>query len=86
MAVAMVLAQSLRGAGRTREALGVSVIGAVLVRLSATWLLAITMGFGLAGVWLGSTLDWMVRSVLLGVIWRRTATRAAAAQDATVSP
>jgi putative MATE family efflux protein len=76
MAVGMVLAQSLRGAGRTREALGVSAIGAVLVRLSATWFLAITMGFGLKGVWLGSTLDWMVRSFLLGVIWRRTAARA----------
>jgi multidrug resistance protein, MATE family len=86
MAIGMVLAQSLRGAGRTREALGVSLIGAVLVRLAATWFFAITMGFGLAGVWLGSTLDWMVRSVLLGFIWRRTATRAAAGQGATVSP
>ena len=80
MAVGIVLAQSLRGAGRTREALGVSVIGAVMVRLSATWFLAITMGFGLTGVWMGSTLDWIVRSILLGVIVRRTARRLAAAR------
>ena len=85
MAVGIVLAQSLRGAGRTRDALGVSVVGAVLVRLSATWFFAITMGFGLAGVWLGSTLDWVVRSVLLGLIWRRTAARSAGV-DATVAP
>ena len=65
MAVGIVLAQSLRGAGRTREALGVSVIGAVIVRLSATWFFAITLGFGLVGVWMGSTLDWIVRSILL---------------------
>ena len=78
MAAGIVLAQSLRGAGRTREALGVSVIGAVMVRLSATWLLAITLGFGLTGVWMGSTLDWIVRSILLALIGRRTSARAAA--------
>ncbi len=80
MAVGIVLAQSLRGAGRTREALGVSVIGAVLVRLSATWLFAITLGFGLTGVWMGSTLDWMVRSGMLAVIGSRIAAREAAAR------
>ena len=73
MAVGIVLAQSLRGAGRTREALAVSVIGAVIVRLSATWLFAVTLGLGLTGVWMGSTLDWMVRSALLGAIGSRTA-------------
>ena len=71
MAFSIVLAQSVRGAGRTREALGVSLIGAVLVRLTATWFFAMTLGLGLVGVWLGSTLDWIVRSILLGMIWRR---------------
>lgn len=85
MAVGIVLAQSLRGAGRTREALGVSVIGAVIVRLSATWLLAITFGFGLTGVWMGSTLDWIVRSVMLAVIGSRSAAREAAARALAAS-
>ena len=80
MAVGIVLAQALRGSGRTRDALGVSVIGAVVVRLSATWFFAITLGLGLVGVWLGSTLDWFVRSILLGLIWRRTTTRVAEAE------
>ncbi|MBX3191522.1 MAG: MATE family efflux transporter [Labilithrix sp.] len=71
MAIGIVLAQSLRGAGRTREALGVSIIGAVVVRLSATWFFAITLGLGLPGVWMGSTLDWMVRSALLAAIASR---------------
>jgi MATE family multidrug resistance protein len=85
MAVGIVLAQSLRGAGRTREALGVSVIGAVIVRLSATWIFAITLGFGLTGVWMGSTLDWIVRSALLGMIGSRTAARAADARALAAS-
>jgi putative MATE family efflux protein len=76
MAVGTVLAQSLRGAGETRAVLGVSAVGAFVVRLSMTWLLAITLGLGLTGVWLGSTADWFVRSLLLTALGRRRARRA----------
>lgn len=75
MAMGVVLSQALRGAGRTKEALLVSTLGAVVVRLAATWLLAVTLGLGLVGVWIGSTLDWLVRSALL----TRLGIRAAAA-------
>ncbi len=70
MAVGIVLGQSLRGAGDTRGALGVSALGALAVRLSCTWLFALKLGLGLQGVWLGSTCDWVARSVLL-VFWGR---------------
>jgi putative MATE family efflux protein len=69
MGAGIVLAQSLRGAGRTREALAISMIGAVVVRLSATYVFGIVLGLGLVGMWMGSTVDWMVRSALLA-IWQ----------------
>lgn len=65
MGAGIVLAQSMRGAGRTREALVVSIVGAVFVRLTATYFFGIVLGFGLVGVWMGSTVDWIVRSALL---------------------
>jgi multidrug resistance protein, MATE family len=71
MGAGIVLAQSLRGAGRTREALAVSIIGAVIVRLSATYVFGIALGFGLVGIWMGSTVDWIVRSILLGARQRK---------------
>jgi MATE family, multidrug efflux pump len=71
MAISIVLAQALRGAGRTRSALGVTVVGAVFVRLPMTWLFAIGSGFGLVGAWLGSTSDWVVRSAILLVMGLR---------------
>jgi putative MATE family efflux protein len=80
MATGLVLAQALRGAGRTRHALGVSFVGAVFVRLTATWFLAFGLGLGLVGVWLGSTTDWFVRTGLLVVLFRRRAFRTREAQ------
>jgi putative MATE family efflux protein len=86
MATGLVLAQSLRGAGKTREALAVSAIGAVVVRVGATYLLAIHLGLGLVGIWLGSTCDWIVRSALYGLVGIRrisdTAPSGARARDA----
>jgi MATE family multidrug resistance protein len=76
MAIATVLAQSLRGAGRTRAVLIVSATGAFVVRLACTWFFAITCGLGLTGVWMGSTCDWIVRSVLLVRIGMRPLHRA----------
>lgn len=71
MAVGIVLAQSLRGAGRTRTALGVSLMGAVVVRLSATWIFTFVLGLSLVGVWMGSTTDWIVRALVLVFLFRR---------------
>ena len=74
MAVGIVLAQSLRGAGRTKAALAVSFTGAVFVRLGATWFFTFHLGLGLVGVWLGSTTDWFVRAIVLVWFFRRPLT------------
>lgn len=67
MAVTIVFAHALRGAGMTKQVLGVSAVGAFCVRIACTWLFAITLGMGLTGVWVGSTCDWLARGVLL--VW-----------------
>lgn len=78
MAFTIVVGMGLRGAGATRTVLHVTFIGGLCVRIAATWLFAITLGWGLAGIWLGSTADWVVRSVLLALAytkgrWKTTA-------------
>lgn len=65
MAFGIVLSQAFRGAGLTRVSLATSLAGALVVRLVFTYVFAIRLNLGLAGVWMGSTADWMTRSILL---------------------
>jgi Na+-driven multidrug efflux pump len=71
MAFATVTGMGLRGAGDTRTVLAVTVVAAVGVRLAATYFFAVSLGLGLVGVWMGSTADWVCRSVLLGGAYAR---------------
>lgn len=66
MTASIVLAQGLRGAGDTRSPLYVAIIGGLLVRVSLAWWLSVGLGLGLVGIWWASTIDWGVRTVLLG--------------------
>lgn len=70
MAIAVVLAQSVRGAGATREAFAVSLLGALVVRIAATWFFSAFLRLGLLGVWIGSTVDWIVRATVYSVRWK----------------
>jgi putative MATE family efflux protein len=71
MAFATVLGTGLRGAGDTRTVLGVTIASAMVIRLLATYFFAITLGYGLLGIWMGSTADWICRSALLGAAYAR---------------
>jgi putative MATE family efflux protein len=67
MAFATVTAMALRGAGDTKTVLGISGICSVVVRLVATYMFAIHWNLGLVGVWMGSTCDWIARTLLLSI-------------------
>ncbi len=64
-------AGALRGAGDTRSPMTVALVGTFLFRLPLVYLLALTFGLGLRGVWYGTLLDWMGRAVVIYVIFRR---------------
>ncbi len=71
MAVGVVLAQALRGAGDTRSPLVTAVLGGFLVRVGLVWLLGVQQGMGIRAVWVASGVDWVVRTAVLGAIFLR---------------
>jgi putative MATE family efflux protein len=67
----MIVAGGFRGAGDTRTPLYVTLVGVLVFRLALVYLLAIHLGWGLAGVWWGAALDWTGRATLLWLFFRR---------------
>ena len=61
----------LRGSGDTKTPMKVAIIGPLLVRPISGYLLAFYWGYGLWGIWIGSTLDWLARSIWLYVVFRQ---------------
>jgi putative MATE family efflux protein len=70
LALYFIYSAALRGAGDTRSPMIVSLLGAIVFRVSAVWLLAIYFGLGLAGVWYGTAIDWLGRAVVVWVLYR----------------
>jgi MATE family multidrug resistance protein len=71
MAVTDAMGGALRGAGDTRTPMLVALVGPVFIRLFSCWYLAFEQGWGLYGIWIGTTLDWGTRAVLLSLVFRR---------------
>lgn len=71
MAYASVMRMALRGAGATGTVLATTLVGIFLVRLPVAYLAVTELGWGLAGVWLGSTVHWVVEAGLLWFVFRR---------------
>lgn len=69
-AVIFALGGALRGAGDTRYPLVVSLVNWFLVRLPLAYILAFPLGMGLTGIWLGVTVDYFVRALLLALRFR----------------
>ncbi len=73
MTTAIVLAQGLRGAGDTRSPLSAAIVSGLVVRVSLAWGLTAGLGLGLVGIWWASTIDWGMRTILLGRVFARGA-------------
>jgi Na+-driven multidrug efflux pump len=58
---AIVLAHGMRGAGDTRGPMLLTAVSTYVVRLPLTYLFGITLGWGLLGVWLGMSIELLVR-------------------------
>lgn len=71
MACGTVLGEAMRGAGATRSTFVVSLLCGAGVRLLVTFVAALHFDLGLVGVWLGSTVDWAMRTLLFGVLFVR---------------
>lgn len=69
MAVSYVLGAVLHGAGDTMRAFQISLIGRLVVRLVASFFFAYVLNLGLVGIWIGSTIDWLIRSIILGIVF-----------------
>ncbi len=68
MAISMVLAGALRGAGETRWVMLTPILGGWIVRLPLSYWLGYTRGFGLLGIWWTMMADWVIRSV--AIAWK----------------
>ena len=71
LAIYMVYSGGLRGAGDTISPMIITIVGTLCFHVPISYLFGITLGWGLAGVWFGSALDWICRAVAIYVLYRR---------------
>ena len=58
------------GTSRCHTAFGIAVLGSFVVRIAATLFFVQGLHLGLAGVWLGSGCDWILRAALASWRWQ----------------
>lgn len=80
-ALSHILTSSVQGTGNSKYPLYVTLLGNVLMRLGAGYVLAYFLRWNLIGVWTGIVLDFLLRGVLLGrKLLRQYRRKTAAAQ------
>ncbi len=70
LAIYMVYAGGLRGAGDTLSPMIVTIVGTLCFHLPVAYIFGIVLGWGLAGIWFGAALDWILRSIAVYVLFR----------------
>jgi Na+-driven multidrug efflux pump len=73
MGWSIVLTGGLHGAGDTRSPLRIMIWCTLLFRFGGVYLLAITLDWGLAGVWIGTAIFWACRALWLRAVMHRGA-------------
>lgn len=71
LAIYMVYAGGLRGAGDTMSPMLITIVGTLFFHLPMSYIFGITLGWGLAGIWFGAALDWIGRSIAVYILFRR---------------
>jgi putative MATE family efflux protein len=71
LAIAMVFAGALRGAGDTKTVLITTGVTSWVVRVGLGYFLAITLGYGLTGAWIAMVLDFGIRGIAFLLLFKR---------------
>jgi putative MATE family efflux protein len=72
LAISLVIAGALQGAGDTKSPLYSTTIGMWLIRVAGVYVLCIYLGMGIAGVWLSIAIDLVIRAVFLLYMYRKS--------------
>ncbi|WP_411829304.1 MATE family efflux transporter [Paenibacillus kribbensis] len=72
LAVGLVLAGALQGAGDTKSPMYSTAIGMWLIRVIGVYILGIQLDLGIAGIWLSIAIDLAIRAVFLFYRFRKT--------------
>ncbi|MFJ7616121.1 MATE family efflux transporter [Bacillus cereus] len=72
LAIGLVLAGALQGAGDTKSPMYSTAIGMWVVRVIGVYILGIQLGMGIAGVWLSIAIDLVIRAIYLLFKFRKS--------------
>lgn len=71
LAIYMVYAGGLRGAGDTMSPMLITTVGTLFFHVPMAYVFGIVLGWGLAGIWFGAALDWIGRAIAVYIFFRR---------------
>jgi len=71
LAIYIVYAGGLRGAGDTFSPMIVTIVGTLCIHLPVAYVFGIVLEWGLAGIWFGAALDWIIRAIAVYILFRK---------------
>jgi putative MATE family efflux protein len=71
LAIYMVYAGGLRGAGDTLSPMLITIVGTLFFHVPMAYVFGLVLGWGLAGIWFGAALDWIGRAIAVYLLFRR---------------